>query len=48
MSAAVQPGPVVPDEFEAFAEAVAWGFHDETTPEHLEHVAPCSDPGDSL
>lgn len=38
MSAALEPGPVARDEFEAFAEAVARGFHDETTPEHLERV----------
>jgi predicted acetyltransferase len=36
----LQPGPVAPDEFEAFAGAVAHGFHDEMTPEDLERIRP--------
>ena len=40
MSADLQPGPVSPDEFEAFAVAVARGFHDELTQEVIDRVRP--------
>ncbi|HSD79627.1 MAG TPA: GNAT family N-acetyltransferase, partial [Solirubrobacteraceae bacterium] len=40
MPADLQPGPVAPEEFELFAQAVARGFHDEATPQMLERVRP--------